>query len=238
MYRNSYAVGAVDAQTAELVRTRFVKNVYSWMAGGLGVTAAASFMVLKSETLLATLIMNKFLFWGLILAEFGLVVWLSGWIHRMSVATASWAFLGYSLVNGVTLSVIFLAYTPSSVAIAFTVAAGMFATAAIYGTVTKSDLTKLGSIAIMGLFGLIIASIANMFLANNVLDWVISYVGVGIFTVLTAYDAQKVKDLGYTAAGHGEAALSRYAILGALALYLDFINLFLLLLRIFGNSRD
>jgi len=238
MYRETMSVNGIGIQTAELVRTRFVKNVYAWMAGGLGVTAAASFMVLSSEKFLAAIVFNKILFWGLILAELGLVVWLSGWIHRMSVATASYAFLGYSVINGVTLSVVFLAYTPSSIAIAFTVAAGMFATAAIYGTMTKKDLTSIGSIAVMGVIGIIIASFANIFLASRTLDWVLSYAGVAIFTALTAYDAQKIQNMGYSAAGQGEGALSRYAILGALALYLDFINLFLFLLRIFGNSRD
>lgn len=238
MYRETATFSGVSTATAELVKTRFVKNVYSWMAGGLGVTAATSLMVLKSETLLTALIMNRMLFWGLILAELGLVVWLSGWINRMSVATASWAFLTYSVVNGLTLSVVFLRYTPSSVAIAFAVSAGMFGSAALYGTITKRDLTSMGSIAFMAVIGIIIASIANIWLASSALDWIISYAGVAIFTALTAYDAQKVKHMGYEAAGSGEAALSRYAIIGALALYLDFINLFLFMLRIFGNSRD
>lgn len=238
MYRDTASFAGVSTATAELVKTKFVKNVYTWMAGGLGVTAAASIMVLKSETLLAALIMNKFLFWGLILAELGLVVWLSGWINRMSVATASWAFLAYSLLNGLTLSLVFLRYTPSSVAIAFAVSAGMFGSAALFGTITKRDLTSIGSIAFMAVIGIIIASLANIWLASSALDWIISYAGVAIFTALTAYDAQKIQQMGYSAAGAGEAALSRYAIIGALALYLDFINLFLFLLRIFGNNRE
>lgn len=238
MYNDASAFSGIDVRTAELVKTRFVKNVYAWMAGGLGVTAAASVMVMRSETLLAALVLNPLLFWGLIIAEVGLVIWLSGWIHKMSVATASYAFLAYSVVNGVTLSVVFLRYTPSSIAIAFTVAAVMFASAAIFGTVTKKDLTSIGSLAFMAVIGIMVASIVNIFLHSRAIDWIISYVGVAVFTALAAYDAQKVKQLGYTAAGAGEEALSRYAIIGALALYLDFINIFLFLLRIFGSSRD
>lgn len=238
MERNSMLFAGVKEGTAELVKTRFVKNVYAWMAGGLGVTAVTSLMVAQSPAFMNAVILNRALFWVLILAEFGLVIALSGWIHRMSVAAASWSFLGYSVLNGLTMSVIFLTYTRSSIAMTFVVAASMFGAAALYGTVTKKDLTSLGSIAFMALIGIIIASIVNIFLAHSVLDWVISYVGVAVFTALTAYDAQKIQHMGYSAAGQGEAALSRYAIMGALALYLDFINLFLMLLRIFGNSRD
>lgn len=238
MIRETAVFGGIDVKTAELVRTKFVKNVYAWMAGGLGVTAVASVMVMRSETLLSALIFNPLLFWGLILAEIGLVIWISGWINKMSVATASYAFLGYSLINGITLSVIFLRYTPTSIAIAFSVAAAMFASAAIFGTITKKDLTSIGAMGFMAVIGIVIASLVNMFLKSSALDWIISYAGVAVFTALAAYDAQKVKEMGYSAAGAGEVALSRYAIIGALALYLDFINLFLFLLRIFGSSRD
>lgn len=238
MLRYEAAFGGIDTKTAELVRTKFVKNVYAWMAGGLGVTALTSVMVMRSEAVLAALVLNPILFYGLIFAELGLVIWLSGWIHRMSVSTASYAYLAYSVLNGLTLSVVFLRYTPSSVAIAFTVAAAMFGSAAVYGTVTKRDLTGVGAFAGMALWGLIIATIVNIFLQSRAFDYVVSYVGVVIFTILAAYDAQKVKEMGYHAAGAGEAALSRYAIIGALALYLDFINIFLFLLRIFGSSRD
>lgn len=233
----SQAMGSVDAKTLNMVRTRFVRNVYTWMAGGLLVTGMAALITVKSDRMMAEIMFNRALFWGLIIAEFGLVVALSAWINRMSVRTASWAFLGYSLLNGVTLSVIFLMYTPSSVAMAFFVSAGVFCAAAIYGTVTKKDLTGAGSFAFMGLIGIIIASIANMFFAVQALDWIISYVGVIVFTVLAAYDAQKIQRIGITAAASGEAALSKSAILGALALYLDFINLFLFMLRIMGDRR-
>ena len=238
MFNSSQPFTGIGAQTAELVRAKFVKNVYTWMAGGLGVTALTSAMVARSPAFMNALIQNRMLFWVLIIAEFGLVMWLSGFINRMSVQTASWAFLAYSFVNGLTLSVIFLAYSMTAIATAFAVAAGMFASAAIYGTVTRRDLTSIGSLAFMALIGIIIASLVNIFVASRMLDWLISYAGVAIFTALAAYDAQKISNMGISASMAGEAALSRAAIIGALALYLDFINLFLFLLRIFGSSRD
>lgn len=238
MYRTTEPFTGIGIKNAELVRTGFIRNVYAWMAGGLAVTALTAAMVARSPAFINTLAQNPMLFWVLIIGELGLVVWLSGWINRMSVRTASWVFLGYSFLNGLTMSVIFLAYKLSTIGTAFAVAAGMFAAAAIYGTVTKKDLSGVGSIAFMALIGIIIASVANIFLASRLMDWVISYIGVAIFTALTAYDAQKITNMGYSASAAGEAALSRAAIIGALALYLDFINLFLFLLRIFGNSRD
>jgi len=229
--------GSIDARALEQVRTKFVKNVYAWMAGGLGITAATSLMVAMSPTLLMSLVTNPILFFGLILCELGLVIWLSTRINKMSVQTASWAFLAYSVLNGVTISFIFLAYTAVSITTTFLVAAGMFAATAVYGTVTKKDLTSMGSLAFMGLIGIIIASVANMFLAITALDWIISYVGVAVFLGLTAYDAQKIQRIGLQAAAMGSETLSKQAIMGALALYLDFINLFLFLLRIFGDRR-
>ncbi len=227
----------VDAALVENVATKFMKNVYTWMAGGLALTALTALAILQSPTLMMELVYNKPLFYGLIIGELGLVVWLSVRIQKMSVKTASMAFLGYSVLNGVTLSTIFLIYTGVSIFATFIIAAGMFASVAVYGTITRRDLTSVGSFAIMGVIGLIIASVVNMFMASQALDWIISYIGVAVFLALAAYDAQKVKRIGLQAAGMGEAALSKSAIIGALALYLDFINLFLFLLRIFGNRR-
>lgn len=237
-YPFAHAAPAVDPRAVALVRTRFVRTVYQWMAGGLVLTAASALLVVRSPALMGALVLNRGAFLFLILAELGLVVALSAWIGRMSVRAASWAFLAYSVLNGVTLSVVFLVYTGTSIALTLLVAAATFGAAALYGTVTKRDLTGIGSFLFMGLVGLLVASVANWFLRSPALDWALSYIGVLVFTGLAAYDAQKVQRIGLAAAAHGEAALSRQAILGALALYLDFVNLFLFLLRIFGRSRD
>lgn len=226
-----------SAGALSLVRTRFVRNVYQWMAGGLALTAATALLIVSSPALLMNLVMNRGAFLGLMLAELGLVVWLSGWIERMSVRTASWAFLGYSVLNGATLSVIFVAYTGTSIALTFVTAAAVFGAAAAYGSVTGRDLTSMGSFAFMGLVGLLVGSLLNWFFKSPAFDWALTYVGVIVFTLLAAYDAQKIQRMGLSAASLGEAALSRHAILGALALYLDFVNLFLMLLRIFGRRR-
>lgn len=240
MFRESLAspVSGVHAAEQTAVRTRFVRVVYQWMAGGLALTAATALLVVTSPALMGALVLRQGVFLGLVLAELALVVALSGWIQKMSVRTASWAFLAYSVLNGVTLSVVFLTYTGSSIALTFGVCAVTFAAAAGYGTVTGKDLTGVGSFAFMGLVGVLIGSLLNWFFHSPALDWAITYAGVLVFVLLAAYDAQKVQRIGMSAAAQGEAALSRYAILGALALYLDFINLFLFLLRIFGRGRD
>lgn len=229
--------GAYSPASLALVRTRFVRNVYQWMAGGLALTAATALLIVSSPTLLMNLVMNRGAFITLMLAELGLVVWLSGWVERMSVRTASWAFLGYSVLNGATLSVIFVAYTGTSIALTFATTAAVFGAAAAYGSVTGRDLTSMGSFAFMGLVGVLVGSLLNWFFKSPAFDWALTYVGVIVFTLLAAYDAQKIQHMGVSAANQGEAALSRHAILGALALYLDFVNLFLMLLRIFGRRR-
>lgn len=227
-----------SAETLALVRTRFVRVVYQWMAGGLALTAATALLVVSSPALMGALVFRPGVLLALVLAELGLVIALSAWIHKMRVRTASWVFLAYSVLNGVTLSAILLVYTGSSVALTFGVCAATFFAAATYGTVTGRDLAGAGSFAFMGLIGILIGSVANWFLRSPAFDWALTYVGVLVFVILAAYDAQKIQRLGVTAAAQGEAALSRQAILGALALYLDFVNLFLFLLRIFGRSRD
>ena len=227
-----------DPRTLGLVRTRFMRTVYQWMAGGLALTAATALLVVHNPTLMSHLVLRRGVFLGLVVAELGLVVWLSGWIQKMSVRTASWAFLAYSVLNGLTLSVVFLTYTGSSIALTFGVCSVTFAAAAAYGTVTGRDLSGAGSFAFMGLIGVLVGSVLNWFLRSPAMDYLITYAGVLVFVILAAYDAQKVQRIGIAAAAQGEAALSRHAILGALALYLDFINLFLFLLRIFGRGRD
>jgi len=232
------AAAPASAETLALVRTRFVRVVYQWMAGGLALTAATALLVVSSPALMGALVFQRGVLLALVLAELGLVIALSAWIHKMRVRTASWVFLAYSVLNGITLSAILLVYTGSSVALTFGVCAATFFAAATYGTVTGRDLAGVGSFAFMGLIGILIGSVANWFLQSPAFDWALTYVGVLVFVILAAYDAQKIQRLGVTAAAQGEAALSRQAILGALALYLDFVNLFLFLLRIFGRSRD
>lgn len=230
--------GAATRGSLELVRTRFVRSVYQWMAGGLALTAATSLLVVRSPVLLTALVFNRGAFLVLAVVELGLVMWLSAGIHRMSVRTASWAFLAYSLLNGVTLSTIFILYAGTTIFLAFAVTAVVFGAAAVYGSVTGRDLTSVGSFAFMGLVGVLVGSLANWFFKSPAIDWALTYAGVIVFVLLAAYDAQKIRAIGMDAAAQGEGALSRGAILGALALYLDFINLFLMMLRLFGRRRD
>ena len=180
---------------------------------------------------------NRLLFWGLVIAEFGLVVAISGAINRLSITTATLLFILYSVINGATLSVIFLAYTLTSIANVFFITAGTFGVMAFLGYTTKKDLTSLGRMMFIGLIGIIIATIVNLFLGSSMLNMIVSYVGVVIFVGLTAYDSQKIKHMLYEADSMDEGA-QKLALLGSLTLYLDFINLFLMLLRIFGGNKD
>ena len=214
----------------------FLARVYVWMAAGLLVTAAAAFVTLTNENLLKMVLGNRVVFYGLLFAELGLVVWLSGMVGRLSSAAAAGVFLLYSALNGLTLSVVFLAFTSASVVSTFVVTAGMFGAMSVYGLVTKRTLDGLGSFAFMGLIGVILASVVNIFLRNDMVGFVVSCVGVIVFTALTAYDTRKLKMMAAAVDGRSEEG-KRGAISGALALYLDFINLFLMLLRLFGNRR-
>jgi FtsH-binding integral membrane protein len=172
-------------------------------------------------------------------AELGLVFYLSARINKIQAGTATGLFIGYAALNGLTLSMIFLAYTAESIAGTFFITAGMFGSMAVYGLVTKRDLSGWGSFLFMGLIGVIIASIVNIFLKSSSLYWAISLIGVFVFGGLTAYDVQKIKKMGEDGImEQGEEMVKKGAIMGALALYLDFINLFLMLLRFFGGSRD
>ncbi len=215
----------------------FLAKVFNWMAVGLGVTGIIA--LITAETGLALSIASSPIFFILLIAELGLVFFLSARIEKIQSGTASMLFYGYAILNGLTLSVIFLAYTRTSIAGTFFITAGMFAAMAVYGTVTKRDLSGFGSFLIMGLFGIIIASIVNFFLKSSSLYWAISFIGVFIFTGLTAYDVQQIKNMGERGIlEQGEDAIKKGSIMGALRLYLDFINLFLMLLRFFGSSRD
>jgi hypothetical protein len=216
----------------------FMRGVYQWMTLGLGLTAATAFGVQMSEGLQQFLLQNQMLFFGLIIGQLALVIGISAGIRKLSAGAASGLFLLYSGLNGLTIGAILLLYTAASVATAFLTCCGMFAAMSIYGLTTKRDLTSWGSFLFMGLIGIIIASIVNIFLASSVMHFVISVIGVIVFTGLTAYDTQKLKTMGETVPHDDATAVRRGTILGALSLYLDFINLFLMLLRLFGAGRE
>ncbi len=218
------------------ISNSYFQKVYLWMTIGLLTTTAAAFFMLTSASLQQMIFGNRMAFYGLMIAEFGLVIFMTAAINRISSATATLMFLGYSALNGITFSAIFLVYTQSSIVSTFLVTAGTFAAMSMYGYATKRDLTGFGSFLFMGLIGIVIASLVNMFLHNQMIYWITSYLGVFIFVGLTAYDTQKIKRIGQ-AGFASEQHYKKAAILGALTLYLDFINLFLMLLRIMGNRR-
>ena len=225
------------AQARREASTVFLAKVFNWMAIGLAVTGAVAF--LTAESGMARTLVASPLFFILVLAELGMVFFLSARIDKLQPGTATGLFLGYSILNGLTLSTIFLAYTHASIAGTFLVTAGMFGAMAVYGLVTKRDLSGMGSFMFMGLIGILLASVVNIFLKSPGLYWAISGIGVLVFVGLTAYDVQKIKTIGEEGImQQGEAAIHKGSIIGALALYLDFINLFLMLLRFFGGSRD
>lgn len=214
-----------------------MRKVFIWMTLALVITGVTAYGVATTPSLLIAIVTNKALFWGLIIAELALVFAVSGAINRLSLATATLLFVLYSVVNGATLSVIFLAYSMPAIIQTFFITAGTFGVMALVGYTTKTDLTSLGKLLFMALIGLVIATVVNMFVGSTGFDYILSYVGVLIFVGLTAYDTQKIKQMCMQAPDAGEH-MQKLALLGALSLYLDFINLFLYLLRIFGNSKD
>ncbi len=228
------AFSATAAATGERV-TAFLRKVYGWMFVGLGITATVALGVASSPALVQSIVQNKMLFWGLMLGELGLVFYLSARVDKLAPATASGLFLLYSALNGVTLSFILLAFTGASIATTFVVTAGMFGALALYGTTTKRSLAGVGQFMFMGLIGLVLASVVGMFVKSDALQFAISVVGVLVFTGLTAWDAQRLKAMALAVP---EGRYGSYAVVGALALYLDFINLFLFLLRFLGGRRD
>lgn len=222
---------------SKTVQATLMRNVYTWMTLALVITGFVALYVAKSYTLLSMIIENRMLFWGLLIAEVGLVIYLSARIHRIAFSTATLLFIAYSILNGVTLSFIFMVYTMSSIATTFFVTAGTFGAMALYGYVTKKDLSRLGNICIMALIGLIIASLVNLFLHNSMMDLIISGIGVLLFTGLTAYDSQKIKQLLTGDELEVNDTTQKIALMGAMTLYLDFINLFLYLLRFLGDRK-
>ena len=214
-----------------------MRKVYVWMALALALTGLTAYGIANNTNLAFTLISNRALFWGIAIAEFALVVFLSARIQKLSLSTATLSFLLYSVLNGVTMSIIFLAFTASSIATTFYITAGTFGVMAVYGYVTKTDLSKWGNILRMALLGLIVALVVNIFLHNSMLDLIISGIGVVLFTGLTAYDSQKIKT-ALAMQEYPDENAQKIALIGALNLYLDFINLVLYLLRFFGRSNN
>ena len=213
-----------------------MRKVYVWMSLALVLTGVTAYGVATSPGVLNAIFTNQILFWGLVIAEFVLVIGVSAAIHKLSLTTATLMFVLYSVINGAVLSSIFLIYTMSSIASVFFITAGTFAVMAFIGYTTKKDLTSMGKILFMALIGIIIATIVNIFLKSSGLEMIVSYLGVLIFVGLTAYDSQKIKNMLLMAPDAGEGA-QKLALLGALTLYLDFINLFIYLLRIFGRRE-
>ena len=215
--------------------TAFMSAVYGWMAAGLAITAASAWFIAGSPAIVRAIATNRPLFWGLMIAQLGIVFVLSARVQRLTASAASLLFVLYSALTGVTMAFVLLAFTGESVATTFLVTAGMFGGLAIYGTVTRRSLAGLGQFLFMGLTGVVLASVVGMFWHSDGLQFVVSFIGVFVFTGLTAYDAQRLKEMALTAPG---GQTSSYAIVGALTLYLDFINLFLFLLRFTGNRRE
>lgn len=214
-----------------------MRKVYVWMTLALVITGFTAFGVANSPGILQAIYTNQILFWGLIIAEFALVIGVSAAINKISLTTATLMFVLYSVINGALLSYIFLAYTSSSIATVFFITAGTFAAMALIGYTTKTDLSSMGKYLLMALIGMIIATLVNVFFVKSTgFELVLSYVGVLVFVGLTAYDSQKIKQMLLQAPDAGEGA-QKVALLGALSLYLDFINLFIYLLRIFGKRE-
>jgi FtsH-binding integral membrane protein len=213
----------------------FLSKVYGWMFVGLLITSVTAFALASSPALVEAVIVNRLVFWGILIAQLGLVFYLSARVHKLEPVTAAGLFILYSALVGVTSSVVLLVFTGASIVQTFIVTAGMFGATALFGTVTKRSLAGLGHFMFMGLIGLILASIVGFFWHNDALQFVISLVGVLVFTGLTAWDAQRLKQMALTLP---DGRVGSYAVVGALSLYLDFINLFFFLLRFTGGRRD
>lgn len=222
---------------AKAAQSALFRSVYLWMTLALAITGFTAMYIAKSYTFLEMIAQNSMMFWGLLIAEIGLVMYLSARIQRISFTTATLLFIAYSIVNGLTLSILFMVYTMSSIATTFFITAGTFGAMALFGYITKKDLTRIGSLCGMAVIGLIIATIVNMFLHNSMMDMVISGIGVLVFVGLTAYDSQKIKQMLTGNDIEINETTQKIALMGALTLYLDFINLFIYLLRLFGDRK-
>lgn len=240
-YNNELNFGQAMSRDRELSMSQafpiLMRKVYVWMAFALVITGVCAFGVADSPGIITAIYSNQVILWGLVIAELALVIGITAAINKLSLTTATLLFILYSAINGVMLSSIFLVYTASSIASVFFITAGTFAVMAFIGYTTKTDLTSMGKILLMALIGLIIASLVNVFFVKSSgFDLILSYVGVLVFVGLTAYDSQKIKQMLQMAPDAGEGA-QKLALLGALSLYLDFINLFIYLLRIMGRRE-
>ncbi len=215
----------------------YMAQVYGWMTCGLLLTAVIAWYAANTPAVMMFVFSSKITFFGLIIAQLALVFVLSGMVHKLSAGVATSLFMLYSALTGLTFASIFVVYTYSSIASTFVVTGGMFGAMSLYGYTTKRDLSGMGSMLFMALIGLILASVVNIWLKSTALMWAVTYIGVLVFVGLTAYDTQKLKNIGEQIDVSDKDQLRKYSILGALTLYLDFINLFLMLLRIFGNRR-
>jgi FtsH-binding integral membrane protein len=226
----------VSPKQVALEQQKFIVKVYGWMAVALAITGGVAILTVSNQSMREFIFLNRWVFIGLLIAKLLLIGSLAGWVSRMSSGTATAIFITYSILTGFVFAGLFFIYTAGSIASTFLITGGIFAVMSAYGYFTGNDLTKFGSLLIMLLVGLIIASIVNLFMNSTALYWITTYLGIFIFTGLIAYDTQKIKDMGaYVQEGTEEHR--KGAIIGALSLYLDFINLFLMLLRLFGNRR-
>ena len=232
--QDSLRTRSVDSVAAE--QQRFMVRVYNWMTAGLAITGFMAFYISNNETIMNIIFGNPIMPIVLMIAQIGLVFWLASRVMQMSVSQATGVFMLYAGLTGVTFSFIFVVYTSASITSTFLVTAGTFGAMSLYGYTTKKDLTSWGSFLFMGLIGIIIASVVNMFMQSNMMHMIITYAGVLIFVGLTAYDTQKIKEMNILG-NEGTDEDTKEAISGALTLYLDFINLFLMLLRLMGDRR-
>lgn len=235
----SYESTPTISPTEQIAMSRFVTRTYGWMFLGLALTAFISYAIASSESAMTWLMQNRWAFYGAMIAEFAVVIALTAAAQRLSAFAATLGFVFYAALNGVVFSTIFMAYAMGSIANVFLITSAMFGGLALFGAVTKKDLTGLGTFVGMGLWGLILLGLVNMFVGSASLNFGLGLAGVLVFAGLTAYDSQKIRVMAYqsvTSGGSGEA--EKGAIFGALMLYLDFINLFLSLLRVMGSRRD
>lgn len=215
-----------------------IRSVYNWMMLGLSISGLTAFLTSTSPGIQQLIFGNPYMIWVLFIVEIGLVIAISSGMQRMTASTAAGLFLLFSFVNGATLSSVFIIYSSTSIAGTFFITGLTFGAMSVYGYYTKTDLTSWGQFLFMGLIGIIIASVVNFFLHNPMIDWIVSFIGIFIFVGLTAYDTQKIRRIGENMAADDSEGFGKFAVIGALSLYLDFINLFLMLLRFFGRGRD
>lgn len=230
------SIDEVEGRLTSAALPVLMRKVYMWMTMALVISGLTAYEVATSETMLNLLFGSPFSFWGIIIATFALVWAINGAINRLSLITATLLFILFSALNGAMCATVFLSYTMSSIASTFFITAGTFGAMTLFGYVTRTDLTSIGRICFMGLIGLIIASIVNIFVGSSMLMLICSYVGVIIFVGLTAYDTQKIRE-ALNSFQYADESAQKVALIGALSLYLDFLNLFLYLLRIFGDRK-